>query len=352
MRITFIVIYCIVISIHLFNFFINQHLDPIQLIIQCLLLIIIHIWIYSTPIYYKRICDLNHTFGQKSYQKLYYRYILWLHLFPWHSSIDLNKRRIKKTKVQRIVQFLYLIIWFSVFLFFSFYSIKAQLLPANTITILTIIFLFIAMSLNYCSYYSCITFTLFLRKLSHLPRLTSFRYNRYIPSLSSSFQQLLSHITFTSLIFLIVAFLFTTIYSIAVLNRIHSNDTLDLLKYYPLFFYIATCITCILGFGTLFVLYLMPRFYLKSIHNLWKETSLLNFEKKLYSDERQNNNVEIDRCVNIISRISKDKLSINYQFLNFTIALATCLINFIDMLVIFTAQYQCCLLLGKNSSNH
>lgn len=345
-RIAFIVTYCIIISIHLFSFFLNQHLDVIQLTIQLLFLMIIHIWIHSTPIYYKRIRNLKHSFNKKSYRKLYDTYVLRMHPFPWHSSINSKKRKSRKRKsrkrkskkrrVQKIVQFLYLIIWFSIFLFLSYQSINVQLLPANVITILTILLFFIAMSLNYYSYYSCITFTLFLRKLSHLSRLTSFRYNHYIPSLTSSFQQLLSHITFTSLTFFIVSFLFTTIYSIAVLNRIYSNDTLELLKYYPLFFYIATCITCILGFGTLFVLYLMPRFYLKRIHNLWKETSLLNFEKKLYSAERQNNSAEIDRCVNIISRISQDKLSTHFQFLNLTIAFATCLTDFINMLVIFT----------------
>lgn len=88
-----------------------------------------------------------------------------------------------------------------------------------------------------------------------------------------------------------------------------------------------------LGAGTFFVLYLVPKLFLKRIHRIWKIDSLREFEDALRLAERANNTSEVDRLLTIIDRLNKDNLRIEYSFLEMSVALTTGILNIISIIL-------------------
>lgn len=302
----------------------------IQPITQLILLLIIHIWIYSAPKFYINTLSLDQIFLDSQYISLCERHMDLM--YQLHFETDSAKDSISSL-YEIIFKSGFCFLWIYVWVKCAFIFRYLGIFPSNFIGNITFFLFSIALFLNFSSYYTCILFTYFLRQVSNLPNIKELHHNRYIPSSSLGLQRLSSNASIASLVFLIVSMLFTVIHIFIILSGIRANEFIDLLRNRPNYFRFITVSIFILGAGTFFVLYLVPKLFLKRIHRIWKIDSLKEFEDALCLAERANNTSEVDRLLTIIERLNKDNLRIEYSFLEVSVVLTTGILNIISIIL-------------------
>lgn len=302
----------------------------IQLITQLILLLVIHIWIYSAPKFYANTISMDQIFPDSQYISLCERHMDLM----YQLHFETNSAKNPISSVYEIIFksgfcFLWIFVWVKCAYIFRYLGI----LPSNLIGDITISLFSTALFLNFSSYYTCILLTYFLRQVSNLPNIKELHHNRYIPSSSLGLQRLSANASIASVVFLMVSMLFTIIHIVTILSGIRSDEFIELLKKRPDYFRFITVSIFMLGAGTFFVLYLVPKLFLKRIHRIWKIDSLREFEDALRLAERANNTSEVDRLLTIIDRLNKDNLRIEYGFLEMSVALTTGILNIISIIL-------------------
>lgn len=330
-KITMCCLYPILVAINMqWASYVGESCNVIQLTTQLILLLIIHIWVYSAPKFYLNAIRLDQIFQDSQYASLCKRHIDLM--YQLHFETDSARDSISS---------IFEIIFKSGFCFFwAFVCVKSAyifrylgIFPSNLIGDITIFLFLIALFLNYSSYYTCILLTYFLRQVSNLPNIKELHHNQYIPSSSLGLQRLSANASTTSVVFLIVSMLFTIIHIVTILSGMKSDEIRELLENRPDYFCFVTFSIFILGAGTFLVLYLVPKLFLKRIHRIWKIDSLKKIEGDLRLAEKANDKPEIDRLLTIIDRLNKDNLKIEYSFLEVSVVLTTGMLNIISIIL-------------------
>lgn len=310
------------VSVFLFIFII-QYKNPnyIQLICQVLLIIILIIWIQSTPKYYYRLNSLKTLFNSsQDYCNLCKRYINQWSYLKIHNLQSALEKRI------RILYFItWIVTWGSSIAIILFVF---KLIPFDCIGITTITLLFISLTLNFSSYYLSLTLVYFFKRVSLLNDL---QYNKYLPSATWGLQKLLFYTREGSSTFLIVTLLYTILYTVLILSGIQNKNIFNAINDHSISLLFIIVSLFIIGFITYFIIFIVPKIFLSNLHKNWKEQSLKTFERELLNAENINDDKKIDLLVNRINTLQKDRFINQFNTFEILVTLSTILINIISI---------------------
>lgn len=311
-------LYVFFIGVHLYNVLIEKKsIEWMQIVLQLLLIVIIHFWLYTIPKFHYRFNKLKDAFESSYYKNKFQAHLNLFYFF-------------KKRGV--FFKIIYSGIWFICCIYIVYVIQSYQLLDCGISKWITIFLLLLSLCLNYSSYYWSVQFTYFLRQVSKISTRKSdsfLEYNIYIPTSTSGIQRLLSDSTLTAVVFLVISLLYTAFYLIIILGNYNNYAFQIRVEDSPMLFRLTSILTGALGIGTFIFIFLLPRLFLKRIIAAWKRKSLKTFECKLHEAEQNQNISQIDRIVCIIERLHKDTLIFSYNSVEITVAVITCICNII-----------------------
>ncbi len=271
----------------------------IYFLMPCILLIVIYIWFYYAPIYYKNIIELQSAFKwNDQYASLYKKYIGWIKQFDLNGNAGVL-----------FIKIGFCLFWFWGLGYLYYCLFGTEILPRN-LKVLPLLFLHVIISvLNFSSYYLCISFIFFIKKVSEL----DLKYNKFLPSTTYGFQ-LLRKNSNTIYVFFLLDSLGCTILYIA-LMYIHGIGNENLRNFDGKFLFM-TFYVGILGLGSCFGIAIFISHFLKKIYNKWKDEALYNFHTELLEVEKiyeNDKDSKIRDLAHIIEKLQHDKISISRQ---------------------------------------
>lgn len=235
----------------------------------------IHLWVYLARRFYVGMYGENGFFRsrefQESYEKIWYQSVSWFEPFPVHTH----------TVFESFIKLLYLAGWMllcltvmvcsnnmNLFHFYDTVTVNGEIKGIhfkNLVVFIGVCLYLLSMVLNYISYFMCIAFTWFIRKISN--HASEIEFNHVKPSNTPGFQQLLHASSRVAIAFFSdsMLYLILTIVEIETGKRCHIIGVKDTLGIVVIM--MSVLIPCVLSF---FVIYLLPKAFLSRLLRKWK----------------------------------------------------------------------------------
>lgn len=230
----------------------------------------------------RRIKGLKNAFkNEETYKEKCNNFFSWIHLGfgDWdYASKDGHKHY---RVLQIVVKLIYLAVWgFGMRFFYGYVLINTSLFKGYS-GILSGVLFFISSCLQCYSFFSCSIYLLFLHKICRnedRSYLINYHFNRYLPSQTSGFKQLMSNINFNATCYIFTSLMFMSAY-ICLIRLVNRNVGLDVINSMEqLLFYIMYTSLCIIGS---IIMYIVPKYMMKRILTSWVSKSREQFEKEL-----------------------------------------------------------------------
>ncbi len=254
-----------------------------------LLSLVVYIWFFVSPLYCRILSKLEDAFEEAEYHNLYHEFYQWSRQFALIGSS-------KSSWIKAV----YLFIWNISNLYFLYCVQKLAILPKGVPGAVYICLILITNALNFSSYFICMAFIQFLKKVSALEHLD---YNMYIPSATYGFQRLRKAANTTYLFFLADSFLCMAagIYFI-IKNKPAISSLIDFIR----FGYISAFLAF---WGLLSFLYITfeVKYNIYSLFEQWKEQSFFYLEQSAKKADSQN----LQDINEQIRALKQDKISVN-----------------------------------------
>jgi len=276
-------LYCALVAFFIFHLY-QKDINIIISLVQLLFIIIINIWIYTVPKFYRDYECLKGLFvGDKDYYNEYLNNERRSYIFKLKDNSDFFN----------IVKMIYTFFWGGLIfyhLWFIWHCFCEDLLIDK---LFLMVLITISLLLNFSTYYISMLMPFFYRQISNL---TNLKYNMFIPSATYEFVKLTKNTNKASITFLTVALT----YNIACVTLLFS-DAVIATQYLNIF------IACffIFSFFSFLIVFLLPKFFLHRLLYRWKETALKCFQDKLYGT---NNISMVETITNNIERLNNDKV--------------------------------------------
>lgn len=260
-----------------------------------IIITIIYIWLYYAPKYCRNVNDLQKAFEEnKEYEKLYIKYKEWIRQNDLSGNI--------KSCLAKITFFL---LWFLGTALFDYCLFKMEIL-SKSLKVLPLYFLHsITSVLNFSSYYLCISFIFFMKKVSQL----DLEHNTILPSATYGFKILKNSVN-TIYIFFLLDSMFCTIAYVTMCIFCIKNVKLD--NFNAEFIYMTSYVGA-LGLGSCLGIACFINYYFKQIYNKWKDDSLHKLHKELLEAEKENKSTIEKDLLDRIDILQRDRISISGQ---------------------------------------
>lgn len=317
MKISFTILCCACFIVHFLNFLMKSRIEIPQFLVQIILLIIIYLSLYIAPKTCLRTDALEIAFDIEDYKIIYDKYRnYWMYI---------KRGEHKKKKLTFIIG------WCIIVVICCVLSIIIGIITLNLCGAITVGLYVLAMFLNCFSYFTCFLYVMFLRKISNSKEIKNYKHNKFLPATSSGFQKLVSNAQQNSMVFLIVAVLFSILYCI-LLTAQQINSHGSLIIKYPYIVFFLTLQVILLGVGTFCIDYIAPQIFLGRILGRWKEQTLAELESDLYDESIERYSEREEKIIVYIENLNNNRIKYRYRIVDYILIITTIIANLVSVL--------------------
>lgn len=327
-----IIVLCLaIIAMHLiWSGFNRVAINYLQCMVQIVFVLIIYIWEYGIIALKESFQNMGNLFKGTAYDDVYNEFrdkLLW-------TGFETQSKNLIREAIK------YSVVWVSVWIYLLYQLVYYRLFSSDFGGMVSAFLFSIVILLNGISYHSCISVVIFVKRFSDISDsdFKNISYNKYLPSLTSDFQKLVSNANRGLTFFLMASLLFSVEYTALIFNNAE-NFKVQLEKS-PQHFYFTTIMVFFLGLITFLGLYFLPIIFFEKIVKRWKEYSIAELESKMIAAEKADNTFLVNDIIIKIEKVDNNQMKFDYPIINLIVALSTLLINVINAVVSVPSIYE------------